>query len=219
MSALVLHGYWRSSATYRVRIALALKGLAYDYVPHDLRKGAQHDAAYLALNPLGLVPALEADGQVLTQSIAIIEWLEEAYPAPPLLPSDPSARAEARALVALVACDIQPLANLRVQQELRREHGLDQAAVDDWSRQWIARGFEALEVLLARHEGAYALGDTPGAVDCVLVPQAYNAERAGIDLSDWPRLAAKVAGARAHPAFIAAAPENQPDAGGYTNLH
>lgn len=214
MSGLVLHGYWRSSATYRVRIALNLKGLAYRYVPHDLRKGAQHEEAYRALNPLALVPALEADGRVLTQSTAIIEWLEEAYPAPPLLPSDPFARAEARALVALVACDIQPLANLRVHKALRHEFGADQDTLDAWSRQWIARGFDALDVLLTRHSGAHALGDTPGAVDCVLVPQAYNAERVGMTLSGWPRLAAVVANARSHPAFIAAAPEAQPDASG-----
>ena len=212
MSGLVLHGYWRSSATYRVRIALQLKGLAYTYVPHDLRKGAQHADAYRALNPLGLVPALEADGRVLTQSTAIVEWLDEAYPDPPLFPAEPDARAEARALVALVACDIQPLANLRVQKALRRQLGLEQDRVDAWSRQWIAQGFDALEVLLARHSGAHALGDTPGAVDCVLVPQAYNAERAGMTLAGWPRLAAVVASARSHPAFIAAAPEMQPDA-------
>ena len=212
MTGLVLHGYWRSSATYRVRIALQLKGLAYQYVPHDLRKGAQHADAYRALNPLALVPALEAKGRVLTQSTAIIEWLEEVYPAPPLLPPEPDARAEARALVALVACDIQPLANLRVQKALRKELGADQDTVDAWSRQWIARGFDALEVLLERHAGTYALGDTPGAVDCVLVPQAYNAERAGMKLTDWPRLAAVVSSARGHPAIIAAAPEMQTDA-------
>lgn len=212
MSDPVLHGYWRSSATYRVRIALNLKGLDYIYVPVDLRKGAQNEPAFLALNPLGLVPALQCEAGVLTESTAIIEWLEEAHPSPPLFPANAAARADARALAAMIACDIQPLANLRVTKALKHDLGADQGAIDAWSRHWIARGFDALEVLLARHNGTHALGEAPGVVDCMLVPQAYNAERIGMDLSQWPRLATVVATARAHPAFVRAAPENQPDA-------
>lgn len=209
-----LHGYWRSSATYRVRIALNLKGLDYTTVPHNLRAGEQHDPAYRALNPLGLVPALETPDGILTQSGAIVEWLEETHPVPALFPPDAAGRAEARAMAALVACDIQPLANLRVQQALTRDLGLDQGAADNWSRRWIGLGFDALEIMLARKTASapYALGNAPGVVDCFLVPQAYNAERLAMDLDAWPRLAAVVAAARAHPAIAAAWPDLQPRA-------
>jgi maleylpyruvate isomerase len=213
MNKLVFHGYWRSSASYRVRIALNLKGLVYRTVAHDLRSGEQRDPGYLALNPLGLVPALETPDGVLTQSGAIIEWLEETCPAPSLLPGDAAGRAAARAMASLIACDIQPLANLRVLKALRSDLGADQAAVDDWARGWIAKGFDALEVLLGRQAGDYAMGAAPGIVDCHAVPQAYNAERLGMDLGAWPRLAAVVAAGRAHPAIAAAAPELQPGAG------
>jgi maleylpyruvate isomerase len=213
---LTLHAYWRSSASFRVRIALALKGLDYARVSHDLRTGAQRDPAYLALNPLGLVPALvvEQNGarHVLTQSVAILEWLDEVVPAPALYPADPFARADARALVAMIAADVQPLQNPRVLKRLRDEHGATMLASDDWARHWISLGLDAAEVLLARHSGRYAMGDAPGAVDCVLVPQCYNAERFGMDLARWPRLQAVVGAARQHPAIIAASPENQPDA-------
>lgn len=213
---LTLHAYWRSSASFRVRIALNLKGLDYATVGHDLRTGAQRDPAYLALNPLGLVPALEVEaaGQhhVLTQSVAILEWLDEVMPSPPLYPADPYLRAEARALVAVVAADTQPLQNPRVLKRLRGEHGASMPASDEWARHWIALGLDAAEVLLGRHSGKYALGDAPGAVDCLLVPQCYNAERFGMDLARWPRMARVVGAARAHPAFVRAAPENQPDA-------
>lgn len=208
----VLHAYWRSSASFRVRIALNLKGLDYRVVPHDLRRGEQRDPAYLALNPLGLVPALEVPGAVLTQSLAIIEWLDEVHPAPALLPADPTLRAEARAMAEVIACDTHPLQNLRVLKALRNEHSADMAASDAWARHWITLGFDTVDVLLARHAGRYALGDTPGLVDCMLVPQAFNAERFGMDLAHWPRLNAVVSAARQHPAFLAAAPENQPDA-------
>jgi maleylpyruvate isomerase len=210
--SLRLHGYWRSSATYRLRIALNLKGLPHEIVPRNLIAGEQRDPAYLALNPLGLVPALETPAGVLTQSGAIIEWLEEAYPAPPLFPADPAERAEARAIVSLIACDVQPLANLRVRQALKTDYGLGRQATDDWSRHWIVQGFDALEVLLSRHSGPYAMGAAPGVVDCFLVPQAFNAEALGMNLQAWPRLAAVVAAARALAAVEAAHPLAQPDA-------
>jgi len=206
-----LYGYWRSSASYRVRIALGLKGLAYTYVPVDLRAGQQREAAHLARNPLGLVPALVVGETTLTQSLAIFEWLDRHHPTPPLYPAG-AAEWRARALAQMVACDIMPLGNLRVLKYLRHEYALDEAATDGWARHWISLGFEAVETMLQASSGAYAYGDQPGAADAVLVPQAYNAERVGLALAQWPRLAQVVRAARAHPAFIAAAPENQNDA-------
>lgn len=210
---MILHGYWRSSAAYRVRIALALKGLAFDQVTHDLRTGAQRDAAYRALNPQGRVPALEADGAALTQSPAILEWLEERHPDPPLLPADPADRALVRAMAAVVACDIHPLNNLAVLNLLRGELGADEAAVASWIARWVADGFAAIEPMVARHGRGFAWGDRPGMADCYLVPQVYNAERFGVDLSPYPALTDAVAAARALPAFQAAHPDRQPDAG------
>jgi len=159
------------------------------------------------------VPALEADGDVLTQSPAILEWLEERYPAPALLPTDLSDRAVVRAMAATVACDIHPLNNLRVVQALQRDFGLDAAAVQAWMARWMSDGFAALEVMIARHGRGFAFGDTPTIADCCLVPQAYSAERFAIDLTPYPQLAAAVERARALPAFQAAHPDRQPDAG------
>ncbi len=210
---MILHGYWRSGAAYRVRIALALKGVAYDQVTHDLRTGAQASDAYRALNPQALVPALETDGDVLTQSPAILEWLEERYPAPALLPAAPTDRAVVRAMVATVACDIHPLNNLRVLQALRRDLGADEEAVAAWMARWIGEGFAALEVMITRHGRGFAFGDTPTFADCCLVPQVYSAERFAIDLTPYPQLMAAVDRARALPAFQAAHPDRQPDAG------
>ena len=210
---MILHGYWRSGAAYRVRIALALKGIAYEQVTHDLRTGAQASDAYRALNPQGLVPALEADGDVLTQSPAILEWLEERYPAPALLPEATTDRAIVRAMAATVACDIQPLNNLRVVQALQRDFGLDAAAVQAWMARWMSDGFAALEVMIARHGRGFAFGDTPTIADCCLVPQVYSAERFAVDLTPYPQLMAAVDRARALPAFQAAHPDRQPDAG------
>lgn len=216
--ALVLHGYWRSSAAYRVRIALALKGLAYGQAAHDLLGGEQRAPDYLGLAPQGLVPALECaedgPGTVLTQSLAIIEWLEERHPAPPLLPAEAGARAVVRAMALAVACDIHPLNNLRVLRALKTDYGLDDAARDGWVARWIGEGFAALETQVARHGGAFCFGDAPGMADCCLIPQIYNARRFHVDLDGFPRLMAVEANCLALPAFAAAAPEAQPDAPG-----
>ncbi|WP_339914619.1 maleylacetoacetate isomerase [uncultured Brevundimonas sp.] len=209
---MILHGYWRSGTSYRTRIALNLKGLTYDQVGVDLRQGAQRSAAYLALNPQGLVPALEVDGQVLTQSPAILEWLEETCPEPPLLPVDTGARAQVRAMAALIGCDIHPLNNLRALKALRQDFGADQAATDAWAGHWVHAGFAALEALVARHGDGWAWGDAPTLADCYLIPQIYSARRFNVSLEAYPRLLAIETAAEAHPAFIAAHPDRQPDA-------
>ena len=212
MSDLVLHGYWRSGTSYRTRIALNLKGLSYETRPVDLRQGDQASDAYRRLNPQGLVPALEVDGRVLTQSPAILEWIEETWTEPPLLPRDPFARAEVRAMAALVACDIHPLNNLRVLKAIRSQFGADQAATDAWAARWITAGLEALEALVARHGDGWAWGDRPTLADCCLVPQVYSARRFNVSLDAFPRLVAIEAAAAVHPAFVAAHPDRQPDA-------
>ena len=209
---MILHGYWRSGAAYRVRIALALKGIAYETQGHDLRTGAQKAADYVALNPQGMVPALQIDGAVLTQSPAILEWLEETHPQPPLLPVDPLDRAQVRAMAALIVCDIHPLNNLRVGKSLREDFGADQAAVDAWAARWIVPGFTALEALVARDGDGWCFGNTPTLADACLIPQIYSAHRFNVPLDAFPRLLAIDAAARAHPAFIAAHPDRQPDA-------
>jgi maleylacetoacetate isomerase len=213
---LKLYTYWRSSAAYRVRIALALKGLAYESVPrHLLRDGGQHrQADYLAINPQGLIPALEHDGHVVTQSLAICEYLDEVFPRPPLLPADPRGRAAVRAMALAIACDIHPLNNLSVQQYLRSELGQHDDGVTRWTRHWIARGFAALEQLLQRHsaDGRYCYGDTVTLADACLVPQVYNARRVQLDLGAYPRLTSVARRLEALPAFAAARPEAQPDA-------
>jgi maleylpyruvate isomerase len=209
---LKLHGYWRSGAAYRVRIALALKGLEYAHVAHDLRAGAQRDPAYLEMAPQGLVPALDTgQGQVLTQSGAIIEWLDERYPAPPLLPPDLDGRAVVRAMAALIACDIHPLNNLRVLQALEHDFGASPDARKTWIRRWVGDGFTALETLITRAGGDFAYGDTPGMVECFLVPQVYSARRFGVDLSPWPLVVAVSTRAEALPQVAAAHPDRQPD--------
>lgn len=209
---MILHGYWRSGTSYRTRIALNLKGVEYRQATLDLRTGAQKSDAYLRLNPQGLVPALEADdGLVLTQSPAILEWLEETRPEPPLLPRDAAGRAQVRAMAALIGCDIHPLNNLRVLKAVRGL-GADQAGVDAWAGQWIIDGFTALEALVVRHGEGWCFGATPSLADCYLMPQLYSARRFNVDLAAFPRLLEIEARAEAHPAFIAAVPENQPDA-------
>ena len=207
-----LYNYFRSSASFRVRIALELKGLGYDYVPVHLVKGEHRQAAYSALAPEMLVPHLELDGHNLAQSMAIIEYLDETPPEPPLLPRDAVGRAQVRALAQSIACEIHPLNNLRVLKAIRSEFNADQAAVDAWAAGWIAPGFDALEALVGRHGAGWSFGDAPTLVDCYLIPQMYSARRFNIDLSPWPRLLAVEQIALAHPAFASAHPDLQPDA-------
>lgn len=209
---MILHGYWRSGASYRVRIALNLKGLTYGQAAHDLRQGRQKTPDYLALNPQGMVPALDVDGQVLIQSPAILEWLEETYPEPPLLPRDADDRATVRAMSAVIGCDIHPLNNLRVLTSLRRDLGADQATVDAWAARWIAPGFDALDALVARHGAGFSFGGEPTLADCYLIPQLYSARRFNVETAAWPALEAVEVRALAHPAFAAAHPDRQPDA-------
>ncbi len=211
---MILHGYWRSSASYRVRIAANLKGLAYDQVNYDLRRGEQGSPALRQLAPLGLVPALEVDGGSLTQSLAILEWLEETHPAPPLLPAGAIERAVVRAMASIIACDVHPLNNLRVLKALRQEMGASDRAVHNWIAQWIRNGFAALEVMVRDHGRDFCFGGTPTIADCCLIPQIYNARRFGVDLTDFPELLAVDGRCGEIDAFVGALPENQPDADG-----
>ena len=209
---MILHGYWRSGAAYRTRIALELKGLTYETRGHDLRTGAHKDAAYLALNPQGMVPALEVGGVALIQSPAILEWLEEVHPVPALLPADPTGRAMVRAMAAVVGCDIHPLNNLRVGKALRETFQADQIAIDAWAARWIAAGFAALESLVERHGAGWCFGAAPTLADCYVIPQIYSARRFHVPLDAFPRLLAVESAAAEHPAFVAAHPDSQPDA-------
>jgi maleylpyruvate isomerase len=207
-----LHGFFRSSASWRVRIALNLKEVTVEHVTHHLRRGEQRDPAYLALNPQGLVPALELDdGTVLAQSLAIIEWLEETYPTPALLPAEPLARARVRAFALVVATDTHPLQNLKVLKELRRQ-GLSQEAVTDWAAKANAAGLEACEALLNAVPGPFCFGASPTLADICLVPQLGNARRFGVDVARFPRLLEREAACNALPAFALAVPDRQPDA-------
>lgn len=209
---LTLYSYWRSSAAYRVRIALHLKDLDFETIPvHLVRNGGEQlSAPYLALNPQGRVPVLTHGGLVLTQSMSICEYLDEVFPGYPLLPADPSGRALIRSLALQIACDIHPLNNLRVQNYLKERLA---GAVDTvaWMRHWMHEGFAAIEKQLGDGRPAHAEG-RPGLFECFLVPQAYNAERYGMDLSAYPAIREIVGRCRQHDAFIRAAPENQPDA-------
>lgn len=212
---ITLYDYWRSSAAYRVRIALNLKGLAYHSVPVNLRTGEEGLPGYRAVNPQGLVPTLVDDeGSPLTQSLAIIEYLEETRPLPALLPADPPARARVRALALVVACETHPLNNLRVLNHLGSVLGADKAARDAWYRHWVAEGLAALEALLASHPatGRYCHGDAPGLADICLIPQVYNARRFECDLQPYPTVTRISEACAALPAFDRARPELQPDA-------
>lgn len=207
-----LHGYFRSSAAWRVRIALHLKGVAVEHAFHHLRKGEQRAPSYLCLNPQGLLPSLETDdGAVLTQSLAICEWLDETIPAPPLLPGDARARARIRAVALAIACDIHPVQNLKVLAALRAIP-LPEEAVTGWARRVIREGLEACEALVAGGEGPFLFGAAPTLADLCLVPQVGNARRFGAAIDDLPRIRAAVAACEAHPAFVAASPERQGDA-------
>jgi maleylpyruvate isomerase len=207
-----LHGYFRSSASYRVRIALNLKGLRAEHLAHHLRKGEQRDAAFLAINPQGLVPVLEDDaGAVLTQSLAIIEWLDETHPEPPLLPKDPLRRAKARAFADVLACDTHPVQNLKVLTRLR-ELGLSEDKVTAWAGWANREGLAACEKLIANEPGPFCFGPTATIADLCLVPQLANARRFGVDVNAFPRLLQAEAAAKAMEAFADAAPDKQPDA-------
>ena len=208
-----LHGYFRSSAAYRVRIALALKGLAVDSVPVHLLRGEQRSESFRRLNPQCLVPVMETEGGVIAQSLAIIEWLEETHPQPALLPRDPYLRARARSFALAIACDIHPLANPRVLNKLRSDFGADQAQVDAWYRHWVELGLGALEHLVEPQVVARGVcfGEAPGIADLCLVPQMFNARRFSCDLSAMSRLVAIDAALNQRPEFQAAAPEKQAD--------
>ena len=209
-----LYGYWRSSASYRIRIVLNLKGVAWENVPVPLDRGEHRQPGFRALNPAALVPVLEAGGARLVQSPAIAEFLEERNPAPPLLPADPLARARVRELQHLVGCDIHPLQNLRVLKYLRAELGQDDAAVAAWCRRWIGDGLAAYEALAAERsaDGRYSVGDTLTLADAWLVPQVYNAERFEVDLAPYPVIRSIVKHCLAITAVAAAHPSRQPDA-------
>lgn len=203
---LVLYDYYRSSASYRVRIGLNLKGVEYERVPVNLLEGEQRDADYRARNPQGLVPMLEADGRRLTQSLAILTWLDVAIPEPPLLPAAPADQGYVRSLALTIAADIHPLNNLRVLKRLA-EMGIDQAARDDWYRHWIVEGFAALEALAAPRAGAFLAGDAPTLADVCLVPQMFNARRFDVPLDAYPTLVRADASANALEPFAAAHPD------------
>jgi maleylacetoacetate isomerase len=211
---LTLHTYFRSSAAYRVRIALALKGLAYTSVPVHLLKngGEQRSDAYLAVNPAGLVPTLVDDGQAISQSLAIIEYLEERWPQPALLGSNALERAHIRALALDIACEIHPLNNLRVLNYLGSEMGLDSAQKKRWYQHWAETGLAAVEARLRQTAGLFSVGDSPTLADCCLVPQVFNAQRFHCPLDHLPTLMAVHAQCMALPAFQQAAPQQQPDA-------
>ena len=207
-----LHGYFRSSASYRVRIALNLKGLSTEHLPHHLRKGEQCAPAYLAINPQGLVPALQNDaGATLTQSLAIIEWLDETHPEPPLLPNDPLRRAKVRAFAQVLACDTHPVQNLKVLARLR-ELGVAEDKVTGWAGWANREGLAACERLIAGEAGPFCFGSAPTLADLCLVPQLANARRFGVDVGVFPRLLKAESAAKDLKAFADAAPDRQPDA-------
>ncbi|MBD3825316.1 MULTISPECIES: maleylacetoacetate isomerase [Stenotrophomonas] len=216
MDRIELYSYWRSSAAYRVRIGLNLKGLPHQITPvHLVRDGGQqHTAAYAALNPQELVPTLRHGERVLQQSMAILEYLDEVFPDPALLPDDAEGRARVRALAQLVACDIHPLNNLRVMQFFSDTWSVPQPERDDWTRHWIRVGFDAMERMLVESvdTGRFCHGDIPTLADCCLVPQMYNARRFKLDLEPYPTLVRIDAACLALPAFAAAKPESQADA-------
>ena len=209
MSRPVLYDYWRSSAAYRIRIALNLKGIDYESRQIDLREDEQKSNEYRALNPLGLVPTLEIDGQRLTQSVAIINYLDLKYPNQPLLPASAAERAHVVAMAMAIACDIHPLNNLRVLKYLKNVLGHEQEEIDRWYVHWISEGLPALEVLAAPRAGQFLFGNAPTAADVCLVPQLYNARRYNVPLDNYPTLLRAEGNATALDAFAAAHPDRQ----------
>jgi maleylacetoacetate isomerase len=205
----VLYDYFRSSAAYRVRIALNLKGVDYESRPIDLRDDQQKSDAYRSLNPQGLVPMLEIDGHRLTQSLSIIVYLDQVYPEPPLMPRDPADGAHVRAMALAVACDIHPLNNLRVLKYLKNELGHSQDEIDAWYVHWVTEGLAALEAMAAPRAGAFVFGDSPTIADVCLVPQLYNARRFNAPLELYPTLLRADENADRIEAFAAASPERQ----------
>ncbi len=210
---MTLHGYWRSSASYRVRIGLALKGITVKHVAVNLRDGSQKSEAHLARNPQGFVPVLElADGTQLTQSLAILDYLDSISAYPELLPQDAVKRSKIRAASLIIAADIAPIQNLSVLKYIRAEHGQGDAAVTQWAAHWIESGFKGLETMARSYETTFLMTEVPTLFECCLIPQVYNARRFGVDMDTFPKLKAIDAACRELPAFIQSAPENQADA-------
>ena len=209
-----LYNFWRSGTSHRTRIALNLKGLTTEYVAVHLVKEEHLKDDFKAINPQQLVPALDTGSEVLIQSPAIIEWLEEKYPTPALLPSDPKGRAQVRALAAIVGCDIHPINNRRILEYLRKTFGADDAAINTWAGTWISAGFDAYEALLAAdtQRGRFSHGDSPTIADCYLIPQIESARRFKVDLTQWPLIMAVEKACMELEAFQKAAPKQQPDA-------
>ena len=209
-----LYSYFRSSAAYRVRIALNLKAIPYEYIPvHLLNNGGeQHSSHYTSLNPMKLLPTLVDKETVLSQSLAIVEYLEEAYPdTVSLLPNNPKKRAQVRSFSQMIACDVHPLNNLRVLQYLNQSFNVDHEQRQKWYIHWITMGFDALEKVLVKQPGTFCFGDTPSLADCCLVPQIYNAKRFNMSLDSYPHIESVYKHCMDYPAFIQAAPEQQPD--------
>ncbi|TYR32482.1 maleylacetoacetate isomerase [Mesorhizobium microcysteis] len=215
MSEIVLHNYFRSSTAYRVRIALNLKGVGYEYVAHHLRHGGNRAPDYLAINPQGLVPAMVwSDGTVIAQSLAIMEFLNETVPEPPLLPADAMGRARVRMLSQMIACDIHPVNNLRILNALRSRYGADDTEIADWFRHWVNETFQPLEKILSQspETGSFCHGDTPGMADICIVAQVANNARFNVDMTPYPTICRIRDACMQLPAFADAAPARQPDA-------